>query len=468
MPADVTVEKHTLGAVFCDSQALGQVVERLTESDFWLERHAVLFAALRDAAAAGKSLDWVGFESLLTASGRLVAAGGGEYLREISSEVVTAANVEEHIRILRGLGTRRRLIHTLSEHLQEVRDQSKPLQEVLEAAEAAVLAVGDTAKEGPDLKSMARVIRDAAKNWQDRVEGKPGGVMSGIPALDDILMGFKPGKLYILAARPGLGKSMLALQIASQCGRQVAHYSLEMEADEQVERMVSHHSDLNSESLQSGAVIRAQARALKEATDKMQALPIWWCDQSPLTPMTILSQCRRLKKRKGDLGLIIVDYLQLIDGIGKFERRDLEVGFISKFLKSIAMKLQVPVIAIASLSRKNEERTDKRPINSDLRESGSIESDADGILFLYRESDYNKQAAKDFPNTTEIIVSKHRGGRKGRGILEFDGAHSKFYTTHPEDAKKYAAFVGGKHDSAQTNPRHPVKVSGKDAQSSDF
>jgi replicative DNA helicase len=286
--------------------------------------------------------------------------------------------------------------------------------------------------------------------------------MSKIGPVDDLLLGFRPGKLYILAARPGLGKSMLALQIATQCGQQVANYSMEMLATEQVERMVSQECDLNSENLRSETVLLAKGKLLADVVVKLGKLPIWFCDESPITPAQILSQCRRLKKKSG-LGLIVVDYLQLIKGIGKFERRDLEVGSISKALKSISMKLEVPVLTIASLSRKPEERTDKRPLLSDLRESGDIESDADCVMFLYRESDYNNEAKKLFPNVTELIVSKNRGGKKGRSILNFDGAHSKFYPLHQIDTTGYLNFLDPKkvnHDQQARNGGSSKKISG--------
>jgi replicative DNA helicase len=448
-PASTEVEKHVIGGAFLFPESLSLVLERLQPEDFYLERHAVIFEAMRDLQTSGAAFGLQGLSHYLAAAGRLESAGGDGYIMEISAEVVSDAGMEHHIGIVKDLAARRRLIRALTQNLESAYDLTKTTLEVQEKAEADVLAVAESQRQGPQLKSMGAVLRVAAQEWQDVANGKPGGLMSKIQPVDNLLLGFRPGKVYILAARPGLGKSMLALQVATQCGETVASYSQEMLATEQAERMISQVSDLNADSLRSANILLAQGPALAAAVEKLRTLKIWFCDENPITPAQILSQCRRLKKKRG-LGLIVVDYLQLIKGIGKFERRDLEVGQISKFLKSIAMKLEVPVLCIASLSRKPEERTDKRPLLSDLRESGDIESDADVVMFLYRESDYNPQAKKDFPAVTELIVAKNRGGKKGRSILNFDGAHSKFYGLLESEQDRYLRFLEGKLTEAKS------------------
>jgi replicative DNA helicase len=468
-PQALAEEKHVIGAALVDRDAQALAVERLTEADFYLDRHLAIFEALQAAQARGESLDGLTLTRALQASGKLAQAGGEAYLIEIAAEVVSAANVDLHIATLQEVAARRKLIAAATQCLELAYSSTKPIREIQNEAEAAILIAGETRGRASELKPMSMVIRQAAENWQAVADGRPSGLLSNFKPLDDIFLGFRPGKLYVLAARPGLGKSMLALQVAKQCEARVAHYSLEMLAVEQLERMVSQVSTLNSESLQSKAVLLAKARELKEAIETVGKYPIWFCDEPPITPANILAQCRRMKKKKG-LGLIVADYLQLIKGIGKFERRDLEVGSVSSFLKGITMKLEVPILAIASLSRKNEDRTDKRPILSDLRESGSIESDADGVIFLYREADYNAKAREHFANVTEIIVPKNRGGRTGRSLAYFDGAKSLFYPLDQQAAKAYMEFIGqkGANDSPQRNASHPRQVSGKDAQSADW
>lgn len=468
-PQAPEVEKHVIGGALLDREAQGLAVERLTDADFYIGRHQVIFAALQAAQARGEHLNLLTLTEALRASGRLLEAGGEAYLLEISAEVIGWGDLDQYIPRLQALTARRRLIAASVESMEAAYDESKPIREVQDQAEAAILAAGDVKGRAAELKPMSMVMRTAIENWQAIAKGQPGGLLSHFKPLDDIFLGFRPGKLYVLAARPGLGKSMLALQVAKQCGQPVAHYSLEMLATEQLERMISQVCDLNSESLQSKNILEHKWAALEVAIQGVRHLPIWFCDEPPITPANILTQCRRMKKKKG-LGMIVADYLQLIKGIGKFERRDLEVGSVSSFLKGITMKLEIPILAIASLSRKNEERTDKRPILSDLRESGSIESDADGVIFLYREADYNAKAREEFANVTEIIVPKNRGGRTGRSLAYFDGAHSMFYPLDQQAAKAYMEFVGqkGPNDTPQRNAGHPRQISGKDAQLSDF
>lgn len=454
-PQAVEVEKHVLGAALLDPEPQALVLERLTAEDFWLARHTVIYEALRAAQARGVFMDVLGLAEALQASGRLAEAGGDAYLLEVSAECVTWANLDLHVATLQSHAARRRLIAAANQALELAYDQTQPIREVQDQAEAAILAAGDVKGRAAELKPMSMVLQAAVANWKAIADGKSGGLLSNFAPLDDLFLGFRPGKLYILAARPGLGKSMLALQIAKQCGQPVAHYSLEMLAVEQLERMISQVSELNSESLQSKNILLAKAKMLAEAVETVRKYPIWFCDEPPITPANILSQCRRMKKKRG-LGIIMADYLQLIKGVGKFERRDLEVGAVSAFLKGITMKLEVPILAIASLSRKNEERTDKRPILSDLRESGSIESDADGVIFLYREADYNPKAREHFANVTEIIVPKNRGGRTGRSLAVFDGAHSAFHPLEQGAARAYLDFIKEKEPGGQSsqNQRH--------------
>lgn len=468
-PQAPEVEEHVIGGALLSRDTQALVVERLNESDFYAPRHQVIFGALQTAQARGEFLDALTLLESLRASKRLEEAGGEGYILQIVHEVVSDANVDLYIPQLQEHAARRRVIAAATQALEMAYDLTKPIREVHDQAEAAILQAGDVKGRASELKPMSMVIRQAAENWKAVAHGASGGLLTHVKPLDDIFLGLRPGKLYVLAARPGLGKSMLALQVAKQCGQPVAHYSLEMLAVEQLERMISQVSTLNSESLQSKTVLMAKTEELKNAIDTVGKYPIWFCDEPPITPANILSQCRRMKKKKG-LGLIVADYLQLIKGVGKFERRDLEVGAVSSFLKGITMKLGVPILSIASLSRKNEERTDKRPILSDLRESGSIESDADGVIFLYREADYNPKAKERFANVTEIIVPKNRGGRTGRSLAYFDGAKSMFYPLEQQDAKAYLEFTGqkGSHDSAQTHTGNHSEVRGKNAQLSDW
>jgi replicative DNA helicase len=446
-PHDETLEKYIIGQAMISPASLDEVLATAKDDDFWDPKSSAVIGVLRASKLKGVSLDVLGLVNALNGLLGMNKEYWEGYARSIIDEVVSEANLTVHLGALLDLSIKRKLIRVLGDSLDAVYNSKEDTKELINKTESAVLAVRDNYQTSGGLKSMSEVLSYAAKGWQEIAEGVDLGVKTGIRGVDDILKGLRPGKHYVLAARPGLGKSMLALQFASQSGVPVAHYSLEMLANEQVERMISQECDLNSESLQSRNVLLSKGPLLKEVTTKLLKLPIQFCDTSPITPMDILGQCRRMKKKDG-LGLIIVDYLQLISGVGKFERRDLEVGFISKFLKRISMELNVPVLSIASLSRRPEERQDKRPMLSDLRESGSLESDADCVMFLYRESDYNKSISENYPNATEFIVSKNRGGQKGCAVLNFDGAHSKFYDMEQDGIRNYLNTVKGGNDGS--------------------
>lgn len=458
IPAALEIERHILGAAILFPEEMDFLTTALTPEDFYSPRNGAIFQALGSLHASGAELSIEGLLYTLTASGRLQDAGGEGYVWGVATEVASGAGLAHHVQIVKDLSARRRLIHTLSECLDQAYNAPKPFAEVQEHAEAAVMGVGDSRKSGPRLRNMGQVLASASREWEAIAKGQPGGLMSKIAPLDGLTLGFRPGKLYVLAARPGLGKSMLALQAAAQCGAPVTIYSLEMLAEEQSERMISQESDLNSDSLRSPNVLRVKQKELMDVMVKLKGLPITWCDE-PVTPAQIMAQSRRAKK-SGGLGMVVVDYLQLLKVAGKFERRDLEVGAASKALKAMAMKLHIPVLAIASLSRKSEDRTDKRPVLSDLKDSGEIESDADTVMFLYRESIHNTEAKKRFPNVTELIMPKNRGGKTGRAVMDFDGAHAKFYELHPNSTAEYLRFLEGKSNDQEAKPRNTAQVSG--------
>ena len=456
IPASVEVEKHILGAALLFPDELDFLTATLSAEDFYSPRHAALYRVLLDLHAKGAEPSPQGVIHALAASGGLQDEGMEDYVWTVATEVASGAGLAHHVQIVKDLAARRRLIRTLSECMDLAYNGAKPYAEVQEHAEAAVMGVGDSRKTGPKLRTMGQVLASAAKEWEAVAKGKPGGLLTKVAPVDGLTLGLRPGKLYVLAARPGLGKSMLALQMAAQCGAPVTIYSLEMLAEEQSERMISQESDMNSDSLRSSSVLQVRQKELMDVMLKLKGLPIHWCDE-PVTPAQIMAQSRRSLK-SGGLGLVVVDYLQLLKVAGKFERRDLEVGATSKALKAMAMKLHIPVLAIASLSRKCEERTDKRPMLSDLKDSGEIESDADTVMFLYRDSIYNNEAKKKFPNVTEIIMPKNRGGKTGRALADFDGAHAKFYALEQNASRQYLDFIEGKQNDSQAQSGNTSKV----------
>jgi replicative DNA helicase len=441
-PNAAEIEKHIVGAAMLETDAAGIMLEKLQAADFYDPRHAELYRAVSAIRADQRQADALAVVDWLKAAGKTSAAGGDAYLMEIMAEVVSGANIVDHAAIVRGHSIRRGLIRSLGESLENAWDSSKSTEEALGAAQSKIMDLGGAAVGERGLKSLRKVFSEASEEWQASASGKVIGVKTGLPSYDEMICGFRPGTLNVLAARPGMGKSMLALQVALQCRQPVALYSLEMMAMEQAERLISQRVEgVTGDGLRSANILMAKAAEIKQAIAEISGSPLWICDNTNVSTIQMLGQCRRLKSQEG-LGLIVVDYLQLLQTAEKHDSRVREVGAVSKFLKRMANELQVPVIAIASLSRDCEKRDDKRPIQSDLRESGEIESDAHTITMIYRHSEYDKSFAADksLSNVTEIIVRKNRSGRKGTRIFMFDGIRARFYEMAADDKQRYVGM----------------------------
>ena len=451
-PHSVEIERHVIGAAMLDTEAAGFMTEALRDSDFYDPKNSEVFKAIKALLLESKAIDAASISEKLKSTGKHATAGGDENLISISAEVFSSAAIKDHISLVQSHSRRREVIKALGESLEEAWNPSLQAEAALESIQRRLIDLGDQRGTERGLKPMNEVLRDASTEWQASASGKVIGVKTSLPSLDDLLGGFRPGTLNILAARPGMGKSMLALQVAMACSDPVALYSLEMMATEQAERLVSQRVEgLGADGLRSAAILKAKQNAITQAITDLRHLPLHICDNSSVTPAQMLSQCRRLKRKEG-LGLSIVDYLQLVQSAEKHESRTREVGGVSKFLKRMGNELQVPVLAIASLSRDCEKRDDKRPIQADLRESGEIESDAHTVIFIYRHSEYDKNFAKDerLKNVTEIIVRKNRSGRKGTKLFQFDGVRARFYEMDPQDKQYYIDAIKGKQEQRET------------------
>lgn len=430
------IERHVLGAAMLETYSADLLVGKAKESDFYFEENQKIFSAIARARQEQKTPDIVFLSNQVQK----------ELLFEISCEVVSAANIDDHLKELIEFSQRRALVKVLGEQLQCVQESEAPITELQSSVESKITAVGENRNQDNEPRQLRESLRKAALNWSDIVSGKKKGIMSGLSAIDHVLQGFQPGKLLVVAARPGVGKSALILQIARQCGAPVLIQSLEMLEEENAERLISQVCEgVDSYTLRSAEGLNRNKAKLSLAVTELSNLPIFISDDPGKTSRQMRSDAQRLK-RKHDLKIMFVDYLQLMESDERRGNRSIEVGMTSKSLKQIANTLGITVVAVSSLSRKCEDREDKRPIKSDLRESGDIEHDADGILMLYRESDYSKTAMENdrIKPITEFLWRKNRGGMTGVELARYSGPRLRFDDMTTGDGSMYRNFLSGK------------------------
>ena len=428
------IERHILGAMLFDEVAADDCLSLLQASDFQSVPHRDIFAAIKKLRAEGKDADIVSVSDICQK----------ETAMNISAEVVTAANVHTHAKTLIERSKRRALGRVLAEQLAKVPGEIG-LDELQVETENRIMAVREWRDGGRGPKIIGDVLAEAAVSWDEVAQGKRrGGITFGINAVDSILWGAQPGKYTVIGARPGVGKSALALQMIRQSSVPAFIHSLEMLNEEQVERVMAQQVDgLDSYTFRSADQLRRNQERIRLAMIDLKGLPIFMSDDSTATIGTLLAECRTLKRKHG-IQLVVVDYLQLVS-TEKRNNRTVEIGEVSKGLKRMANDLKIHVVALASLSRECEKRDDKRPIKADLRESGDIEHDADSILMLYRESDYSKDARDNdqVANMTEFLWRKNRGGAIGDRLAVFNGKRMQFLDPVPSAAAYYREFMKG-------------------------
>lgn len=466
-PQAIEVEKHVIGGLLMDPESMDTVSGILGNADFYLEKNKLIYRAIESLHIARVTPDLITIRDEMQRAGTFEEIGGDGYLMEIMQEVASSANIGKHAEIVKDKATLRQIIHMATRILESAYSGDHEAPKVIKQAEEGVYRLAEAARGAMEgLLDMQACVMRAAKQFDAIAKGTPMRTRLGVAAIDDVMHGLRNGSLNILAARPGIGKSALALQAAVACGQPVPLFSLEMLIEEEIERMMAHlDPNLNSNGVATQAQVLAKNQAIHAALEKLAKYPIEICDSSSVTVPFVLSECRRMKRKHGKLGMIMVDYLQMMEATGSFGRRDLEVGSLSGGLKKIGNELATPVLAVASLSRKCEERDNKRPVESDLRDAGQIESDAHGIIFLYRESKYSLKAKKDdrVKNLTECSIPKNRGGDTGRTLLDFNGAMSWFYPVSQDDHAYYLNFLRGGNfmGEAKTGVDHEAKPSFK-------
>lgn len=427
-PQNIEAEQAVLGAVLLDSDALVTVMERIHTEDFYKAAHQLIFEVMVELAEEQEPIDLVTITSRLQDKKQLEEVGGVSYLTQLANAVPTAANVDHYASIVEEKSLIRNLIRTATQIVSEGYASADDVNSLLSDAEQRIMEISNRRT-----SSGFVPIKDVVMDVFDRVEflyhhkGGITGIPSGFIDLDKMTSGFQRSDLIIVAARPSVGKTAFALNIAQNVGIRakecVAIFSLEMSAAQLVQRMVCAESNVDAGRLRTGRLENEDWEKLTMAIGTLAEANIYIDDSPAITVADIRAKCRRLKREKG-LGMIVIDYLQLIHGRGRSDNRQQEVSEISRTLKQIARELEVPVIALSQLSRGVEQRQDKRPMMSDLRESGSIEQDADIVAFLYRDDYYDQETEKK--NIIEIIIAKQRNGPVGTVELVFLKNFNKF------------------------------------------
>lgn len=428
-PQNIEAEQAVIGAVFLEPSAIVLASEILVPEDFYRSAHQKIFEVMIELNESGKAVDLVTVTEKLAASKLLEDIGGVSYLSELSISVPTAANIGYYARIVEEKALLRRLIRTATDIATNGYTREDEVEELLDEAEKSIMEVAQRKN-----ASAFQNIKDILVRTYDNIEmlhnrkGEITGIPTGFSELDRMTAGFQRNDLIIVAARPSVGKTAFALNIAQNVGTKtdenVAIFSLEMGAEQLVMRMLCAEGNIDAQNLRTGALTDEDWRKLTMAMGSLSNSGIYIDDTPGIRISEIRSKCRRLKQEHG-LGMILIDYLQLIQGSGRAkENRQQEVSEISRSLKALARELEVPVIALSQLSRGVEQRQDKRPIMSDIRESGSIEQDADIVAFLFREDYYDQESENK--NIIEIIIAKQRNGPTGTVQLAFVKEYNKF------------------------------------------
>jgi replicative DNA helicase len=417
-PQNIEAEQSVIGAVLLENESFHEVSDLVAAHDFYRETHRAIFQAIAELIAGNQPADAITLTEKLRSKGVLEQVGGPAYIAELADSVPTAANVAHYARIVREKSVLRRLISDARDIETRASEPGADAVSILEEAEASIFQIAERRARSSFVGSKS-LVRDSLLEIDRLAEhkGEISGLPSGIDLLDALTSGFHPGQLIVIGARPSVGKSALALNIAMhnalKAARQVstAFLSLEMSKDEIMFRMLVAESGVSSTKLRAGFLRDNDFKLLAQAAERIEAgAEVHIDDAADLTPGQLRSKCRRIFRERKNIGAVVVDYLQLAQSATRAERRELEVAELSRALKGLAKELDVPVIALSQLNRQVEMRSNKRPVLSDLRESGAIEQDADVVIFIYRDEMYDDQSQEK--GIAELIVAKNRNGAR--------------------------------------------------------
>ena len=429
-PHNLHAEESLLGALLLSTEVVNQISELgITVEHFYKPAHQHIYSAIRGLMAGGHAVDVVTVADELRRNGLLDDIGGAQALNELQNATPAISNAHRYAKIVQDTAVLRKLISVAGEITELAYMEPDDVTKALDEAETKVFEVAED-RVVDSTRPLADLLPVAMDHLQETFERGDTitGVATGFNDLDELLSGLQPSTLNIIGARPAMGKTALGLGIATNVAKTthkpVLVFSLEMGHAELTQRILSSEAEVESQKLRTGRLQEADWTKIGRAINRIDSVPLYLDDNPRVTVMEIRAKARRLKARAGGLGLIMIDYLQLMSGGSNAENRQLEVSEISRGLKILARELEVPIIALSQLSRTLESRADKRPMLADLRESGSLEQDADVVMFLYRDEVYNR----DSPDkaSAELIIAKHRSGPTGVARLVFRGQYTKF------------------------------------------
>ena len=436
-PHSLEAEQSVLGGLLLDNTAWDRAGDLLVEGDFYRYEHRLIYAAISGLVSASKPADVITVYEQLQSLGKAEEIGGLVYLNALAQSVPSAANLRRYAEIVRERAVLRKLIAASDEIATNAfNPQGRAVAQILDEAESKIFQIGEEgsrSKQGfHSMESLVVQLLDRVQELADNGSGEVTGVPTGFYDLDRMTAGLQPGDMVVLAARPSMGKTAFALNIAEHVAVKeqlpVVVFSMEMGASQLALRMIGSIGRIDQSHLRTGALKDDEWGRLTDAVEQLRNVSIFIDETPALTPSDLRARARRQARQCGKLGLIVIDYLQLMSGSNS-ENRATELGEISRGLKGLAKELQCPVVALSQLNRSVEQRTDKRPMMSDLRESGAIEQDADIIMFIYRDDYYNKESKE--PGVAEILIAKQRNGPTGTVKLTFLKAQTKFENMAP-------------------------------------
>jgi replicative DNA helicase len=441
-PQDIDAEESLLSAIFINNDNLHDIIDILSPDDFYKGAHKKIFTSIMELAIKDEPADLVTVANRLNEKNELENVGGAAYLASISDAAPVAVNSIHYAKIIKEKASLRQLITASSGIIERCMKDQGDYSDIMDFAEASIFNIAEK-KSKSNFQSLGELINlniDKLEEQQGKAAGLS-GLSTGYPRLNNITSGLQGSDLIILAARPSMGKTAFALNIARNIAweerRPVAVFSLEMSNEQLSMRLLTSEARIDSNRLRTGFISQEDWQNATDAAGILNEMPIFIDDTPNITAMEIRAKARKLYKKHNDIGVIIIDYLQLMKPPFKSDRRDLEIAEISRSLKALAKELNVPIIALSQLNRMLEQRADKRPMLSDLRESGALEQDADIVAFIYRDEVYNKEADNPKKGTAEIIIAKNRNGATGVALMHFHGQYTRFEELAPDSYTEY-------------------------------